>query len=419
VKLLAIIIFGLLLAFGLWWLAEQGTGFAYFQYGDTEVETTVFFVLVVALLLFAVAYFVFRFLGAMFRAPKKISQWGDEQAVKNAQVATAKGYTALIEGDFHKAERKLVAHAANHPTPVLNYIAAANAAQQRQDYKQRDRYLKNALDADPESHRAIGLTKARLQYESGQLKESHATLLALRRVAPNNPRILRLLTEVQRELGDWEGMRKTLPLSKRHAAFDADEIKALERETEQKLLTASDVSGDIASSDPKLVIANRWKKLKKKQRQDPEIIKTYVTQLIENNDMDTAERELRTALRRKWSSDLVYLYGVAKSGRPKEQLNTAKSWVQAHPRDPDLMLTLGRLAVDNEIWGEARGYFESAIAAGGRDEARSELGGLLEQLGESDQALATYRDGLAKLTGGKIHQDLLPAPEPEANPETA
>lgn len=406
------------MAFGLWWLAKQGTGFAYFQYGDTEIETTVIFVLIAAMVLFAIGYFIFRFLGALFRAPKNISAWGNEQAVKNAQAATAKGYTALIEGDFHKAERKLVAHAANHPTPVLNFIAAANAAQQRQDYKQRDRYLKQALEADPDSHRAVGLTKARLQYESGQLKESHATLLALRRLAPNNPRILRLLMEVQRELGDWQGIRETLPLGKRYAAFDADEIKAFEREAEQKLLTAPDVDGDVTSSDPKVVVTNRWKKLKKKQRQDPEIIKTYVTQLIENNDMATAEQELRTALRRRWSGDLVYLYGLTKSGNPKQQLNTAKTWAQTHPNDPDLMLTLGRLAVDNEIWGEARSYFESAIAAGGRDEARRELGGLLEQLGEADQALATYRDGLAKLTGGKIHQDLLPAPS-EANPETA
>ena len=68
-----------------------------------------------------------------------------------------------------------------------------------------------------------------------------------------------------------------------------------------------------------------------------------------------------------------------------------------HPQDPNLLLTLGRLAFRSEAWDKAKNYYQQAITAGASQEANRELGQLLENLGESDKALEYYRSGLEKV----------------------
>ncbi len=403
------IIIGFVLAFGVWYLWHQDIGYVNIDVLGYQFQASAVVALFALVLGFIALYIVVRLIGSLWRTPKRMRQWADKQSTERAHVQTARGYTALIEGDFEKAERKLVMHADKHSTPVLNYIAAANAAQQRKDYVHRDRYLRLALEADPDGSRAIGLTKARLQYEAGQLKESQATLHALHAVAPDSPKVVRLLLEVQRELGDWQGMSHMLPHSKQLAAHDADELAVLEREIHQNLLAApvADDEEDVPSNR----LETRWKQLKGKQRKDPAIVRTFVEQLIDNHEMQRAEKELRVTLKREWDSDLAYLYGKAIGPKPQDQFNTAKEWEKLQPHDPDLLLTLGRLALECESWDEARSYLQASINRGGRDEARSELAALLEELGDTEAALATYRDGMVHLTGTEPKKiAMLPAP---------
>ena len=62
--------------------------------------------------------------------------------------------------------------------------------------------------------------------------------------------------------------------------------------------------------------------------------------------------------------------------------------------DPDLLLTVARLCLRNELWGKARSYLESVLSYRPTPEAYQVYGKLLNQLGESDAAADAYRDGL-------------------------
>ncbi len=102
---------------------------------------------------------------------------------------------------------------------------------------------------------------------------------------------------------------------------------------------------------------------------------------------------------------------------PAAQFKTAESWLDENRADPDLLLSLGRLAMQNRLWGKARSYLEASIGAGGRAEAYRELGQLLEQLGETEQARDCYRQGMERVVAAPLAR--VPSPNAAAAQDAA
>ncbi|WP_442957724.1 heme biosynthesis protein HemY, partial [Polaromonas sp.] len=68
-----------------------------------------------------------------------------------------------------------------------------------------------------------------------------------------------------------------------------------------------------------------------------------------------------------------------------------------HPKDADLLLTLGRLCVQNQLWGKAKEYFESSLVFQRHPETCAELARLLTQLGEVERSNRLFQEGLGLL----------------------
>ena len=66
---------------------------------------------------------------------------------------------------------------------------------------------------------------------------------------------------------------------------------------------------------------------------------------------------------------------------------------------PDLMLSMARLYRRDNQLAKARDLLAQLVAETGDAEALAELGDVLEQMGEPDSALATYRQGVHALLG--------------------
>ena len=68
-----------------------------------------------------------------------------------------------------------------------------------------------------------------------------------------------------------------------------------------------------------------------------------------------------------------------------------KRWLKRHPRDPQLLLSLGRLCVQSQLWGKAESYLDASLAILPGWEAHVELGRLAERIGRTDDANRHYR----------------------------
>ena len=58
------------------------------------------------------------------------------------------------------------------------------------------------------------------------------------------------------------------------------------------------------------------------------------------------------------------------------------------------MLCLGRLSLRNDLWGQARDYFETSHRLQPNAETCAELARLLFSLGEREKSAQYYREGL-------------------------
>jgi len=129
-------------------------------------------------------------------------------------------------------------------------------------------------------------------------------------------------------------------------------------------------------------------------QQDEGLLAVYIEQLVRLGEHEQAGQLLATLIREGWNQRLVYLYGDMQSVDAPAQQTLAERWLEQHPQDPVLLLSLAKISLRNQLWGKARSYLEASIDLQPSAEAYRLLGTLLEKLEEPDKAAECYRKGV-------------------------
>ena len=384
-KTLTFVIAFLLLAVLVTLVAVEDPGYVLLARSPWRIEMslTVFIALLVVGVL--LLNWLYRFLRALWHTPQGVQAWRQYKSLQRAQRAMVQGYLGVLSGDYRKAEQKLLGNMQNHPTPLMNFIAAAYAAQQRGDTAQRDQYLDKAQEIDPDNAFALGLAQARMQFEAGEFEQAAAKCDRLRSRHARHPEVLKLTARLAQHFGNWEELLALIPQLRKQDLFDEIERDEFERQA------IKGVFEKTADEHPE-GLKKTWQRLTSAQKHRIDNIGIYARVLLRAGRHDEAEHLLRGAIRRQWSDALVYLYGQCESSKPAEQFEIAESWVgEETEENPTLLLTLGRLSIRNKLWGKARSYLEVCVTSAPHEEAFLIYGQLLEQLGEKEHAMEVYR----------------------------
>lgn len=374
-------------------IVTRDTGYVLLAYDNYTVEMSLALLLFIVGALFIALYLGIRLIVRTVRLPQDLTAWQQRRGSLLAQQAMTRGLIEMSEGNWRSAERRLVRFADRSETPLLNYLAAARAAQLQGAHDRRDSYIRLAHECMPSADVAVSLTQAELQLADHQLEQALATLKHLRSVAPKHNYVLRLLRRLYEQLGDWEHLRELLPELRRRKVDDENDLLHLEIRTHRALLEQA----FLANDERRLTMA--WADVPRGLREDPRLLGDYAGYLQETGQDERAEQLLREALRRHWDSGLVEIYGLLETPEAGRQLSQMEGYLAEHPDDATLLLTLGRLSLRARLWGKARGYLEACIGRNGPAQAYRELGQLLERLQEKDKAIEIYRRGLSG-TGG-------------------
>jgi len=182
-------------------------------------------------------------------------------------------------------------------------------------------------------------------------------------------------------------LRKLLPELKRSRALPEAELGALERKIYASLIEQT----TSASTNAVAQLEKTWKLLPKELAGDPEMEAVYARQLIAAGAPAVAEKFLRKALRKSWDDRLVHCYGLAPGEDLAQQMQLAESWLKDRPNNPELLLCLGRLALDNNAWDKAQEYLEASLSLSNRPETCAELANLLARLGKPEQSVDYFQ----------------------------
>lgn len=387
-KMLIVIILALAAATTIGLISVDDPGLMVLSYGQHSLELPLVLALLFIAIAFAILYLLFNFLFSVLRAPKKAKKWNQQRQNKNAQNDTLRGYARLIEGDWAHGEKALLKRMEHCKTPMLNYLGAAYAAQQQQNYDKRDEYLAAAEKIDPANRMAIDITRARMLTQAGEYDKARALLTDMQRHAPGNKSILRLMADVCRQTEDWEGAQALLPRLAKTKALPEAQLLSLEMAVRSVQLSDAVPDQDKAST------LAQYKKLPGKRKKDAQMAALYARQLIQEGDLSTAEGVIRKAMNKQWSSELAGLYGQTRIENLRRQITLATSWLTEHEGDPNISLTLARLNEAYEQHDKARIFYNLAIEQGAGEEAYYELGQFYEDEGNHKTALIYYKQGI-------------------------
>ncbi|MES9991821.1 MAG: heme biosynthesis HemY N-terminal domain-containing protein [Candidatus Thiodiazotropha sp.] len=370
-------------------LVKQDNGYVLIGYGSWTIEGSLALFSLALLGLFLLAYFAIRTVSRLWQMPERVAEWRRKRRSLKARQALTRGLVELAEGRWKVAERHLTRNVAQSETPLLNYLAAARAAQLQGEHTRRDDYLHLAHESMPSADVAVGLTQAELQLAHQQYEQALATLMHVRSLSPKHNYVLTLLKKLYENLGEWKKLEEMLPELKRRKVIGEDEYQALEvRVYHERLKQESSTIDDIV---------RYWQAIPKGIKQQQGMLYQYSEHMMALDAGSRVEPLIAASLQRQWNSELVTLYGQIELANPSHQLATAEGWLKAHQEDAVLLLTLARLSLQNKLWGKARSYLEASIGISPTPESYQQLGLLLQRLGEDDEALRCFRAGLALL----------------------
>ena len=349
-------------------------------------ELTFLQFLVLVFLMVLAFHIFFALLRLAWRAPKSFTGWRSKRANKKADASLGAGYLSLMKGDWRRAEKSLLKKTDASRVPYINYLAAAQAAQELGKMQQRDDYLAEAYKAAPNERLAIGLTKARLHQSAGQYDQAAATLQDIVDIGHKNPQFTAMLMQTHQQLGNWEKAVALLPVAKKQNALPESMLDNINDESHTASLRNAD---DVETA---------WKALPKAQRKRVPNILLYASSLVGAGRNSEVEKLIRSALKNDWSEELVHLYGGIETDKPAKLRRVVEGWLMARPESPELNLAAGQFAMQEKNMDLAKEYLRKAIQYGQLPKAYSLLGDVFEASNESGKALQLYRAGMLSMS---------------------
>ena len=375
-------------------LLNQGNGYALLGYGGWTVEGSLALFILLDLALFLVLYLAIRAMVRIWSTPERLHAWKNNREAKRARNSMANGLMDLAAGNWKSAEQKLLKHVDSADKPLLNYLAAAHAAQQQGATEKRDSYLQLAHQSMPSADIAVTLTQAELQLSNQQMEQALATLMHLRQIAPTNGHVLKLLKDLYMQLGDWSNLLQLLPDLHKREVISRGELDDLELRAHIEMMRQTAAGQNQEDLDAV------WRNTPKRLRNNSDIVLIYARYLLDNQAEERAEHLLMDALSNRWDERLIELYGMLHKINPARQLSRAEALLSQHRQSPALLLALAHICLRDKLWGKARSYLEASIGAKPSPEAHLELGTLLEQMGEKELAMVNLRAGLELSVAG-------------------
>lgn len=368
-----------LAAFGWHWVAED-PGYVLLRLRGWRVETTVVAALVMLLLAWALLTVVWRLarwpFGAFSRRHRRLSQQ-----------RLGAGLIALIEGRHGDAERDLnrASRLDSLRGPAL--LAAAEAALRRGEHGRALEALDQAAQSAPQAARVL---RARLLRREGKPAAALALLAPEADKGTLTPGGWRELAHSALASGDLRRAREALTPLQKSGALGHRAYAALEA---QVLAAALQAAADGAELNA------LWSQLPKTQRRVGAVIDAYARRAAVFGLTLPAMDEVESALRREWSPRLIETYGTLAGDDVEARLRRAEGWLDAHPNDATLLLTLGRMCVRLKLWGKARPYLERSLALAPSVGGWEALGDAFAGQGDAEQAQRCYRNALAFTRG--------------------
>jgi HemY protein len=368
------------------------TGYALLVWPPYRVELSLNLALLLLAAGFAVVYLLLRFIFGALGLPAQVRDFRERRRRENARSTLLEALEAFFEGRYGRAEKAAASAMESGESPLLGAVLAARAAHELRHYEQRDGYLARAEKLTP------GDSAMRIIAAAGMLLDQRRyqdALLALKALPEKHTAALRLELKAQQQARNWEQMLPLIDQLERRGVFDATQAGQFRRYAHAENLKRQALD--------RRALEECWQKIPTRQKRDAKVAAAAAQCFTALGSCAQANQIIEQALEVEWNSDLVALYAECAGLDAIRQIERAENWLKTNPRDAVLLLVLGKLCTQQQLWGKAQSYLEASLSLEPTYSAHLALAQLHERLGNPDAARRHYRESLG-LAGAQLKQ---------------
>ncbi len=371
------------LAVGMALAARYNDGYVLMVLPPWRVELSLNFLILLELLGFLLLYLALRTVTNTLALPKTVREYRARRHREQAERALAEAIRFSYEGRYgHALKSAVSAHDAGY-APGLTALVAARAAHALHEDEREAEWLARAALYDTESRNARLMTEAELFLDAHCYAEAQAALDLLAAGGQRHIAALRLALKNQRALGDWREVLRLVRLLEKARALSALQAAPL------KLRAHLENMRTLALQA--VPLASYWREIPASERRSPQLSLEAAKLLIAVGDCRGAQTIIEYALADEWDSGLVAAYAECSGGDILGRIAHAEAWLKVHPREAELLLALGRLCRQQELWGKAQSYLEASLSLASTRPAHIELAQLFDRLERPADADRHYR----------------------------
>jgi hemY protein len=208
--------------------------------------------------------------------------WFSRRKRVKAQKQTLEGLMRMDEGDYSKAEKLIGKNAKHSDEPVLNFIKAAEAAQQRGDEFSANRYLIQATEIAGTDSLILEIARTRILLQQNKLPAARSSVDSLLIMASRNKEVLKLAVDIYLKSKAYQALDNILEQVEKSGLYSAEEFEKLQRRVEDGLLD------EKMNEDGVDGLLDWWDEQPRKRRHDSYVKLGLIRRLIDANDHESA-----------------------------------------------------------------------------------------------------------------------------------
>ena len=389
-------------------LAARGNeGYALIVWPPYRIEVTLNLLLVGLLLAFALGYAGLRTILLTLSLPQRVRAFHSARSQAKAAQAFQTALQLFYEGRYgHALKRAASAFDAGY-APGLSALLAARAAHALSEPDKEATWRARA-SSDQRVAAAWLMSEAELAVQSRRFDEALQALQRIQGTSGRHIAALRLELKAQQGVRQWNEVLRLTRLLEKRGAMLAEQARELKlrahrenlrlRQGDDRQLQAYLRTVPVSEAEPRLAVVvadaliaagNHGQALKVIEKQlehewDSPLIKRYADCVVDGFAAESAENE---------GTDSDATHSDRSTPEHTARIARAETWLLSHPRDADLLLTLGRLCIHQRLWGKAQSYLEASLSVQDNRPAHLELARLAEQHGRTQEAERHYRLG--------------------------
>ncbi|WPD74382.1 protoheme IX biogenesis protein HemY [Dickeya fangzhongdai] len=363
-------------------------GYVLIQTDNYNIETSVTG-LVIMLVLFLLAFLAVEWLlRRVFRTGARTRGWFIGRKRTRARQQTKAALLKLTEGDYLQVEKLLTRNADHAEQPVVNYLLAAEAAQQRGDEFRTRQYLERAAEIADSNQLPVDITRVRIQLARNEDHAARHGVDRLLEVAPRHPEVLRLAEQAFLRTHAYSALLDILPAMRKTRLHDESHLDELQQRATIGLMDQAMAEGGSEG------LKQWWKNQPRKVRQALPMQVAMAERLIVCDDHVTAQDIIVDGLKQQFDYRLVQLIPRLNAGQPEPLEKLLRQRLKQHSDDALLHSTLGQLLAKHGEWQQASDAFSAALALRPDAYDYAWCADAFDRLKRPEDAARMRRDGL-------------------------